>query len=745
MFSYLTFYQVFSVPHLITVKRGYRCSRVFFQRLVTLMLCVLIAAVSSPVQAALELTAEEQAYLDRKPYLTAYGLGTFPPFSFVSDGRLQGYTVDYLKALGELLDKEVRFTRDLVWFQAMEQLKNGQIDIIPSMAQTGQRLEHFAFTRQAPIEYSTVALFKRSQQNRPLADQVVAVTRNTFLHEYLSEHYPQLKLLVTPTSERAVQAVSFGQADIAVGSRPSLNYYLQKNWLSDLQLGLLPGLELPQKTRLPMAVAKGNTLLLSILDKAEQALPLSRVTALKQRWMDVSDSSVGVQGLSSEEVQFLRHQKQFTVCVDPNWMPFEGVEDGQHIGLSADMLALFARRLEVRFERLPTQTWSESLQAGAAGRCDLFPLIMPLESRAVFLNFSQPVLTSSLVLVTDVTQPYIQDAGKLSGKTIGIGEGFGFFSLLEKRYPDLTFVTVANISDGLEKVRSGELFGYVDSLTGTGYWLQNRYNGQLKVSAEFDERWQLTVGVRRNLQPLLGVINKTIDQTRETELEALLQKWTAIRYRHTTNWWITVLGVLLTVVILGSVLAWYMRLNQRLKSEVKRRIQAEKAALELAHTDQLTGLLNRHGCDELIRQAIARKQRHGTAVSLIILDIDHFKRINDEFGHKVGDDVLKALAKALGPLLRETDYLVRWGGEEFLVLLPDTGLDAAARVAEKLRVALAAMRAPGLPAITISLGVAELNSDEAFNSWYQRTDQALYRAKESGRNRVQRAEAGVGA
>ena len=155
--------------------------------------------------------------------------------------------------------------------------------------------------------------------------------------------------------------------------------------------------------------------------------------------------------------------------------------------------------------------------------------------------------------------------------------------------------------------------------------------------------------------------------------------------------------------------------------------------------DQLTGAYSRRYFMEELERQVALHERHGAPVSLIMMDLDHFKSINDSYGHGVGDRALREAALNAKAELREGDMLGRVGGEEFLILLPMTTLDAAANLAERLRVALAAVSlVEGMQIIRIpaSFGVAELRDNEDATSWFQRADEGLYRAKAAGRNRV---------
>jgi diguanylate cyclase (GGDEF)-like protein len=179
---------------------------------------------------------------------------------------------------------------------------------------------------------------------------------------------------------------------------------------------------------------------------------------------------------------------------------------------------------------------------------------------------------------------------------------------------------------------------------------------------------------------------------------------------------------------------------------VTERGHSEKLAADLellATRDGLTGLFNRRHFDNLARAEWARFQRYGRPLSLLVMDADNFKSINDRFGHDVGDLVLKAIADTCSASKRETDVVARFGGEEFVLLLPETDEAAAVIVAERLRTQIqqhSRVHAGEKLQVTVSIGVAGATlSMSGFNALLKRADVAMYEAKRSGRNRVVRA------
>jgi diguanylate cyclase (GGDEF)-like protein len=194
-------------------------------------------------------------------------------------------------------------------------------------------------------------------------------------------------------------------------------------------------------------------------------------------------------------------------------------------------------------------------------------------------------------------------------------------------------------------------------------------------------------------------------------------------------WW---LGMTVAIT-LGMVLMAAERLQSDLDSQANR--------------DPLTGALNRRAFALLADKELARARRHGTPLSVLLVDLDEFKQVNDQLGHDAGDTLLCRFVSIAGDILRGEDIFCRFGGEEFVALLPNTPSEQALIVAERLRIAYAqgsatikTLRGAGPTPITVSIGIGELERDEDIDGLLRRADAALYRAKDAGRNRCERAE-----
>lgn len=202
-----------------------------------------------------------------------------------------------------------------------------------------------------------------------------------------------------------------------------------------------------------------------------------------------------------------------------------------------------------------------------------------------------------------------------------------------------------------------------------------------------------------------------------------------------------IIGISLLALLLSGFSWWVYRINQRLRQEIRARQAVEAKLRRLSETDALTGLSNRRSFNERLEAAWQRFRREQQPFALLMLDIDWFKRVNDRHGHPVGDRVLIELGQRLLAALRSSDHLARTGGEEFMVLLPDTGIDTACHKAEQLRACIGetpfVLDGRDSLKLTLSIGVTESHpADRTVTAPVVRADQALYRAKREGRNRI---------
>ena len=431
---------------------------------------------------------------------------------------------------------------------------------------------------------------------------------------------------------------------------------------------------------------------------------------------------------TAEESHYLSEKKEILMCIDPNWLPYEKIENGQHIGMTKDYMDIFSSRLGIPISLVATSTWSESLEYARTRKCDIFSLAMATPEREKYMNFTQPYLSIPLVVATRIDQLFIVNFYDVKNKKLGIVKGYAFAELLKIKYPDLQIIEVESIDEGLDKVSKGKLFGFIGSLSSIGYVIQREYIGELKIAGKFDEKWELGVGVRNDDPLMLAVFKRVIDSVDYAEKQKIMNKWLSVKYDHGTDYSL-IWKILAVVSIVVLILLYHQMILRKYNKELE----------ALAVTDKLTGLYNRFKLDETIEQSLDNYNRYEHKFFILMLDLDFFKSVNDLHGHQIGDQILIKVASILKATLRKTDIIGRWGGEEFLIIVPAAANEiVGVEVAEKIRKSFLASQELQKYAVTASIGVAEVNHSDNFNSIVKRADDALYKAKNNGRNRVEK-------
>ena len=263
------------------------------------------------------------------------------------------------------------------------------------------------------------------------------------------------------------------------------------------------------------------------------------------------------------------------------------------------------------------------------------------------------------------------------------------------------------------------------------YYISSLGFDDIKISGTTPFFFNASFMIRKDykiLKTLVDRVIKSIDK--ETKKEILnrymivsIQKGYPKKYVHLTYFWFGFIVFLLIMVLIISIV------------QLKKIKYLSKKLEYMAYYDKLTNIFNRRKFRDILDEFVNFSKRYKSPLSLIFLDIDDFKKVNDTYGHEVGDFILKEVVNVAKKSLRKSDVFGRWGGEEFLILLPNTDVNGAKMVAEKIRKSIEDYDFNGLK-ITISLGVTQLKIDDTIEKFVNRADMALYQAKKEGKNRV---------
>lgn len=437
-----------------------------------------------------------------------------------------------------------------------------------------------------------------------------------------------------------------------------------------------------------------------------------------------------------------------TYCVDPDWMPYEAIRANKHVGLSADYVRLIEKYSNVDFKLVVTESWNETLQRLQDGSCEAAAMLNRTPERDAYLAFSKPFFNAENVFVTNSSIAYVSGYSSIGDRKLGLVRGYRHEEYVQRYYPELNILLVDTEAKGLLALSAGKVDVLVGSMLSVTSHIQKFGLGDLKISGLAKPHDLLSMGVIKRRSDMLNEINQAIDAISEAEHVELFRQWNQVKVIDEVDYRLFV-GLAATFIVLVCLVAWrnhyVVKFNRTLmvKNELLESLQEEllekNSQLEfLSNRDPLTSLYNRNYMVQRCEQEIAMANRFEQPNCLILFDIDHFKVINDNHGHSIGDEVICTLCELVTEQIREIDVLARWGGEEFLILCPRSTLNEAEILAKRIQTVVAGHHFDIVEHITCSFGLAQYQPKESFVKWFDRTDNAMYQAKKQGRNRVVR-------
>ena len=437
---------------------------------------------------------------------------------------------------------------------------------------------------------------------------------------------------------------------------------------------------------------------------------------------------------NNSEHAFIAKTDVINLCTDPDWLPYESINsNGQYEGLMADFHTLWTEKIGIQVRLIKTTSWQQSLDYLQQRKCDILSSAQDIPERRNYLAVTNSVINYPFAIATRTDSEFIVNLRQVIEHRFVMVKGYAAIDILKLEYPNLSIITVDSVKAGLKMVERGEVFGFIDTVPSIAYQAQKNGISHINISGVLETGYDMSVGVRNDIPELLSIYNKAIAMTTEMERQDILNKWLSVHYAN-PNYFKYLWQLLLIAAILISFLLYrYILQNKHNK-------QLEKLNSKLntmSHYDQLTEIANRYLLTSTFHSEMTRAARYNTPFSILLIDIDFFKSINDKYGHNAGDSILVDLAKLLTKESRDSDTVGRWGGEEFLIICPETNQLGAQQLAEHIRQRTNNFSFTIKEPVHISLGVTEYQQGETMERSIKRADDALYRAKQSGRNRVE--------
>ncbi len=430
--------------------------------------------------------------------------------------------------------------------------------------------------------------------------------------------------------------------------------------------------------------------------------------------------------LSQDERQMLQTHPLSCISTDL-WPPFNTTVDGKLAGIGIDYWKKICEKLDIPFKCTKAKSWSEVLLNIKNKKYDLTVATQQTPDRLSYAVFSRPYDRYPLVIATRNDIGFINAADLLKNKKIAIGRNYAAAFMIHKNYPQLHIVEVDSLKEALKLVSEGKVYAAIDAFPVVAFMLNKNTFSNLKISGTLPETFSPKIMLRKDLANIVPLINKAIDSISEDEKKKIHTKWIKTKgLNHLPVVYFYVFFALLFVLVL-----WLIAWIQSLKKEIGNKNKDLKYFEELASFDSLTLIYNRHMLDTILAQQLAIAKRYRQLMSVIFFDVDDFKVINDKYGHNAGDDVLIELTRLVSGTIRGSDIFGRWGGDEFMIILPESSQKQAKRLVDILNTRIRNHVFSAVEHISCSFGVASYQYGDSVKDLLHRVDIKLYEAKKN--------------
>ncbi|MCP4116644.1 MAG: transporter substrate-binding domain-containing protein [Desulfobacteraceae bacterium] len=509
-------------------------------------------------QERIKLTDEEKAFLEKHPVIRVSNCIDWPPFDFAFGDQPQGLSPDLVKMIADRIGIGVEFVNGYTWDELYRMFQEREIDVIHSLFKTRERETYGFYSLHYYTSKNNFIVHKDSpdiDESEQLNGKILAVPKGFVTDAYFKKHYPKVTVLAVRNMQEAFEAVCSGIADATIDIGAVARYRIRKYLLDNLKIsGIFIHHEMDSVApSLYIAVRKDWPVLNRMFEKAYASITPPEIEKLKEKWLGEIQDKYGML-FSREEQAYLKQRGPVTMCVDPDWMPLEKLNDqGKHEGMAADFMEIISRRIEKKINVVKTSTWSESLAFAQQRKCDILSIASETEDRKKYLNFTTPLLSFPVVVATGKDELFIEKIEQILDRKLAVIKGHVFYQILRERYPGVDLMEVDNVEDGLKKVRSKEIFGFIDTVVSLSYGIRKQGFSDIKISGKLDFEYELSIAVRNDDKVLYDILQKAVLSMTEEERQKIYNKWIAVRYEsgfdYSTIWKIVVAGILMFGVL----------------------------------------------------------------------------------------------------------------------------------------------------------------------------------------------------
>lgn len=426
--------------------------------------------------------------------------------------------------------------------------------------------------------------------------------------------------------------------------------------------------------------------------------------------------------LNDNEIKYLENN-HFTLLIESNNIPFAFKLTNKLTGLEIDFWNLISQKLSKPLNIEETindkmfNIFSNSIKTQ-------FVYGFEKKSKPDYL-LSEPIAQIPIALATKNDKNFITDLSTLRNIKIGVVKNLEIIPTLQKEYPNIDFVEMETINEAILKLQQNKLFALIDNMYTISHKINKDNLNSIKINTLLNHQLNIYLQVEEKNKLFIPILNSAINRFSKEDKNTILNNYQFIFYPKNIDF-LFIAKIIIPFILLLAIFIYF---NFKLKKEIKKRKEIEQQLSELANKDSLTNIFNRRKIEEICELELLRNKRYKSDLSIIFFDINNFKVINDSLGHHLGDEVLVKISNIIGKSIRNTDSIGRWGGDEFLIILPQTNISQCKNIVLHLEKQLSLIEFSESIKVTCSFGIAPHEESDTLDSLLKKADESMYKEK----------------
>jgi two-component system, NarL family, sensor histidine kinase EvgS len=519
-------------------------------------------------------TKEETRWIKENPKITLGADYKWPPFDFADgEGIHSGISADYVKLIEQSSGLKINVQTG-VWEEIYTRMKNGELDGFACAVKTEKRKKYLDFSTPY-LSVPTVLVVENDnleiQSITDLRGKTVSINKDSYLHDWLKNKYPEFKLHLSTSNEASIEAVSYGEADAYIGNLAVTNYIIRKRLLTNLHV--VEKLE-DMVTKISVAIDSKRPILMGIIQKVLDSITEEEQQGILDKWyMASTEEKVR---LTPKERSWLKQHPVIRLSGDSHWAPVSYLNSkDEYLGIVPDYFKLIEQKSDLNIEFVPNENRSDTLQAIRDKNIVMIDAISENPEHGRMMDFTEVYMNADVVLITRDDIRYLKGLEHVDSKRVGTVKDYITESFIRRDFPEIKLQLFENAAEGLKALSNRDVDVFVIDIPTFEYYAKKSSLANLKISGSTSYAFSLAIGVQKGNAELVSILNKTLALITQKEKNEIYNNW--VTYNEPLMDYSLLWKFVLTAFIFLAAMGYW---NRRLTGEVSLRKAAEVKALQ---------------------------------------------------------------------------------------------------------------------------------------------------------------------